>query len=292
KTLRPRPRTGQRDEDRGGPHARSQQSGSLGYRHPGRAGSGVRAGPLRLALLFEPCRFFANLGLGSAFPLQPVGVFRLQLVDLLGREWLGAATPCEPPVGTSQPRGDNGTRVRPVPTQLPQPLGRLGLQRVQLVARDQPFLELGRGGFEIHAQFLGRGGGLHGLGGLARRHTPSIAGLHVGTSQARSPGPVAASRTAQSLRLAYVPGVTPDKWVRICNGRSQTPLVLTRVDAAEAEDAVRTREVDAALLRLPIDRTGLHAIPLYTETTVVITPKDHVVAAADTITAAELADEV
>src|SRR5699024_78084 len=98
--------------------------------------------------------------------------------------------------------------------------------------------------------------------------------------------------SAQSFRLAYVPGVTPDKWVRIWNGRSQTPLVLTRVAAAEAEDAVRTREVDAALLRLPIDRTGLHAIPLYTETTVVITPKDHVVAAADTITAAELADEV
>ena len=89
-----------------------------------------------------------------------------------------------------------------------------------------------------------------------------------------------------------MPGVTPDKWVRIWNERSRTPLVLTRVAVAEAEDAVRTREADAALLRLPIDRTGLHAIPLYTETTVVLAPKDHVVAAADTVTAADLADEV
>ena len=38
---------------------------------------------------------------------------------------------------------------------------------------------------------------------------------------------------------------------------------------------------DAVLLRLPIDRTGLHAIPLYTETTVLVMPKDHYLAAAD-----------
>jgi len=86
--------------------------------------------------------------------------------------------------------------------------------------------------------------------------------------------------------------VTPDKWVRIWNERSRNPLVLSRVTEAEAAGKVRDREVDATLLRLPVDRTGLHAIPLYTETTVVLAPKDHVVTAADTVTAGDLADDV
>ena len=52
----------------------------------------------------------------------------------------------------------------------------------------------------------------------------------------------------------------------------------------------RDRGADAVLLRLPIDRTGLHAIPLYTETTVVVIPKDHLLAAAEEVSAEELAD--
>ena len=96
-----------------------------------------------------------------------------------------------------------------------------------------------------------------------------------------------------SFRLAYVPGVTPDKWVRIWNERSRdVPLTLIPVPDADAEGTVRDRDADAALLRLPIDRTGLHAIPLYTETTVVVTPKDHLVTAADTVSIDDLADDV
>lgn len=59
------------------------------------------------------------------------------------------------------------------------------------------------------------------------------------------------------------------------------PLELVAVPAADAADLVRDRAADAVLLRLPIDRTGLHAIPLYTETTVLVMPKDHYLAAAD-----------
>lgn len=70
------------------------------------------------------------------------------------------------------------------------------------------------------------------------------------------------------------------------------PLTLVQVAAAEAADPVRDREADAVLLRLPTDRTGLHAIPLYTETTVVVVPKDHFVAAAEEVSAEDLADEV
>lgn len=87
--------------------------------------------------------------------------------------------------------------------------------------------------------------------------------------------------------------MTPGKWVRTWHERlPQVPLILTRVLAAEAADLVRERAVDAVLLRLPTDRTGLHAIPLYTETTVAVTPKEHFAAAAEEVTPEDLADEV
>lgn len=90
-----------------------------------------------------------------------------------------------------------------------------------------------------------------------------------------------------------MPGVTPAKWVRTWRERMpETALTLVRVTAAEAEAAVRARDADAALLRLPVDRTGLHAIPLYTETTVVVVPKDHFLAAGDELAAEELAEDV
>ncbi|WP_326567817.1 LysR family substrate-binding domain-containing protein [Amycolatopsis rhabdoformis] len=96
-----------------------------------------------------------------------------------------------------------------------------------------------------------------------------------------------------SFTLGYVPGVTPGKWVRTWQERlPRVPLVLESLDPREAVAKIHAREVDAALLRLPIDRTGLHAIPLYTETTVVVVPKDHLVAAADEVTPEDLAEEL
>ncbi|WP_030661172.1 LysR substrate-binding domain-containing protein [Streptomyces cellulosae] len=95
-----------------------------------------------------------------------------------------------------------------------------------------------------------------------------------------------------SFRLAYVPGVTPGKWVRIWNERlPDVPLELVAVSAAEAPDVLRDGRADAALVRLPVDRAVFSAIPLYTETTVVVVPKDHVVTAADEVECADLADE-
>ncbi|MFF2411906.1 LysR substrate-binding domain-containing protein [Streptomyces sp. NPDC058092] len=101
------------------------------------------------------------------------------------------------------------------------------------------------------------------------------------------------SEETPSFRLAYVPGVTPTKWVRIWNERLPgVPLTLIGVSAAEASDVLRGGGADAGLVRLPIDRTGLSAIPLYTETTVVVVPKDHVVAAVDEVCAEDLADDI
>ncbi|SDP04086.1 LysR substrate-binding domain-containing protein [Lentzea jiangxiensis] len=96
-----------------------------------------------------------------------------------------------------------------------------------------------------------------------------------------------------SFTLAYVPGVTPGKWARVWQDRlPETELTLVQVTAAEAAGRVRAGEADAALLRLPGDRVDLHAIPLYTETTVVVFPKDHEFAAADELSLVDLAEHV
>lgn len=98
--------------------------------------------------------------------------------------------------------------------------------------------------------------------------------------------------TPLSLTLGYVPGGTPAKWARIWAERHrEVPLKLCAVTAAEAADAVRAGTVDVALLRLPTDTSGLAVIPLYEETTVAVVPTDHVLTAADTITAADLDGE-
>jgi DNA-binding transcriptional LysR family regulator len=87
--------------------------------------------------------------------------------------------------------------------------------------------------------------------------------------------------------------VTPAKWVRIWNERlPDVPLVLVPVPAAEAADVLRRGEADAGLVRLPVDREVFSAIALYTEATVVVAPKDHVVTAAEEVSLDELADEV
>lgn len=101
------------------------------------------------------------------------------------------------------------------------------------------------------------------------------------------------SPESPSFRLAYVPGVTPAKWVRIWHERlPDVPLELVQVTVEEASDVLRDGSADAGFVRLPVDRTVFSAIPLYTETTVVVVPKDHVVTAAEEVTVADLADEV
>lgn len=89
-----------------------------------------------------------------------------------------------------------------------------------------------------------------------------------------------------------MPGGTPAKWARIWAQRHPDVLLdLHPVAAADAADAVRSGTVDVTLLRLPTDTTGLAVIPLYEETTVAVVPTDHVFAAADEITAADLDGE-
>ncbi|MFI8324945.1 LysR family transcriptional regulator substrate-binding protein [Streptomyces sp. NPDC085529] len=96
-----------------------------------------------------------------------------------------------------------------------------------------------------------------------------------------------------TFRLAYVPGVTPSKWVRIWEQRlPDVPLALLQVTPGESFGMLRDGAADAALLRLPVDGEDLAAIPLYEETSVVVVPKDHLFAAAEELSPEDLAEEL
>ncbi|WP_436699685.1 LysR substrate-binding domain-containing protein [Nocardioides sp. BYT-33-1] len=102
----------------------------------------------------------------------------------------------------------------------------------------------------------------------------------------------------QELRVAFVPGVTPDKWARVW--RERQPRI--RLDLLPTEEA-RQRAVlddgtaDLSLVRLPVDLetpAPLHCVRLYDELPVVVASREHFVAAADgdsPIPVADLADE-
>jgi DNA-binding transcriptional LysR family regulator len=96
---------------------------------------------------------------------------------------------------------------------------------------------------------------------------------------------------ADQLRLGFVTGTTPDKWARAWRERRPETLALVPIVEEQQEDAVRRRDVDLALVRLPVDTEGLHCVRLYDERTVVVAGRDHLVAAADDVTLADLVDE-
>lgn len=103
--------------------------------------------------------------------------------------------------------------------------------------------------------------------------------------------PVPEDRRPTTFRLLIVPGVTVGRWSRTWSERVPgVDLQLIPAEAAQATTLL-SAQGDAGLVRLPVDQNTFHAIPLYTEATVVVVPRDHVLAAADEVTVAELAGE-
>lgn len=94
-----------------------------------------------------------------------------------------------------------------------------------------------------------------------------------------------------AFRVGFVTGATPDRWARTWRERSRVALELVAVEEPVQLEGVRDGSLAMALVRLPIDRTGLHCIPLYDERPVVVAGVDHLVAAADEVTLADLEDE-
>lgn len=95
---------------------------------------------------------------------------------------------------------------------------------------------------------------------------------------------------SEMFRLLVAPGVTMDKWSRMWAER--LPSIELHLVPADAVNSL-SGQVDAGLVRLPVDQDMFHAIPLYTEATVVVVPKDHGLAAAEgaELTVADLEGE-
>jgi DNA-binding transcriptional LysR family regulator len=97
------------------------------------------------------------------------------------------------------------------------------------------------------------------------------------------------------LRVAFVPGVTPDKWARVWRERHpRIRLDLLPVEEADQRSVLDDGTADLLLARLPIERelpTPLHCVVLYEERPVVVASREHFVAAADEVTTADLDDE-
>lgn len=98
---------------------------------------------------------------------------------------------------------------------------------------------------------------------------------------------------SQSFQVAFVAGVTPDKWVRRWQDRHRGPrLEVFLVDDADQVAVLRDGRARMSFVRLPVDREGLHLIPLWTETQGVVLGKDHPLADFDTLESGDLTDEI
>ena len=92
--------------------------------------------------------------------------------------------------------------------------------------------------------------------------------------------------------IGVVPGVTPDRWVRVW--RDRQPDVPLQVVPVEDVAAALTADVSMVFARLPVERLGpdlLHSITLWEETQVVVAAKDHPVKLFDEVTEADIAAE-
>ncbi|WP_181149914.1 substrate-binding domain-containing protein [Arthrobacter sp. MYb227] len=99
------------------------------------------------------------------------------------------------------------------------------------------------------------------------------------------------------LKIAYVPGVTPGKWLTRWNERySQTPLTALRYDSEGILDRLGGGESDVVFVRFPTGTSpktpAIHVIPLYEEQPVICGAKESDLELFDEpITPADLADQ-
>lgn len=105
--------------------------------------------------------------------------------------------------------------------------------------------------------------------------------------------------TGPRLRIGFVPGVQPDKWLTRWRERFPgVPVSARRVDDPRTGLAESADDdgYDVIFLREPADAPrsappGLLRVPLYTETMAVVAHKDHEIAVFDSVAAVDLEHE-
>lgn len=94
-----------------------------------------------------------------------------------------------------------------------------------------------------------------------------------------------------SFRVGFVTGAMPDRWADTWRKRRRERIELVPLTETDQERALRDGEVDMAIVRLPVDREGLHLVPLYDEKPVAVMSTEHLLTLADELTTADLSDE-
>ena len=141
-----------------------------------------------------------------------------------------------------------------------------------------------------------RGGPATGSRGAAAASKRTDAVARRAPRPGTAPAPPATQPGAEAsgpFRLGAIPGATPGTWIDTWHERMpRSPLELVPLAVADQRRALDADEVDAALVRLPIERRGLSVIALYDEVPVVVVPAESHLTAADELTIADLAGEV
>lgn len=95
---------------------------------------------------------------------------------------------------------------------------------------------------------------------------------------------------SRALSVGFVPGVTPGKWAARWRERHpEVPLGLRQDE--DPLVALRAGSDDVVFVRLPVDRTGLHLIPLYEEVPVVVMSWENELSLHDEVPVGELEGE-
>lgn len=98
--------------------------------------------------------------------------------------------------------------------------------------------------------------------------------------------------SASIFTIAFAEGVTLTRWTGAWQQRQPgIPLEFINTDSASQVTALFDGGADVSFVRLPVINDNLSVIPLYAESAVVVLPKGHALADADTVTLADLQAE-
>lgn len=154
---------------------------------------------------------------------------------------------------------------------------------------------------------MAKGGGSAGRGpskgkasrGSNLRPKPAAKPTGKAAGKTRKPAPkapppeVAVVPPAEFFRLGAVPGATPGKWMDAWRERMPvTTIELEPIEVRDQRSRLADGDLDAALVRLPIDTRGLHVIPLYEEVAVVVMSAESSLTVGEEIEFSDLVGEV
>lgn len=102
--------------------------------------------------------------------------------------------------------------------------------------------------------------------------------------------------TVSSLRVGFIPGVEPDRFVRRWRtGPRPAALEVVPVPLSRQEEALATGEIDMCFVRLPLAGPGhaelLHLVPLWEERSAIVIGDENLLSLLEEIGDDDLADE-